>query len=75
MWIAHVFSCINVCLVLRKLFEHEADRGVFKQLLSDRASSVNAVETTLFYDSSYLYQICTKYSKTSKIRTSNFSKY
>ena len=44
-----------------------ADSGVLK---CDRA-----VKTTLFYDSSYLYQICTKYSKTSKILTSNFSKY
>ena len=24
--ITHVFSCINICLVPRKLFEHEANR-------------------------------------------------
>ena len=25
-WITHVFSCINICWVPRKLFEHEAVR-------------------------------------------------
>ena len=41
--VAHVFSCITICQVLKKLFEHEA--AVFKLLPRDSAN-VNALKQT-----------------------------
>ena len=39
------FSCINICRVLRKLFEHKAARLSFKHLWRDLAT-VNAMKQT-----------------------------
>ena len=44
-WITHAFSCINICQVLRKLFEHEADRPSVQTSPEDLAS-VNAMRQT-----------------------------
>ena len=43
--ITHVFSCINICWVLRMLFEHEADRTSVQHHPRDPAS-VNAMKQT-----------------------------
>ena len=43
--ITHVFSCINICLVPRMLFQHKADRPIVKHHLRDPAS-VNAMKQT-----------------------------
>ena len=43
--IIHVFSCINICRVPRKLFEHEADRPSVQHHPRDPAS-VNAMKQT-----------------------------
>ena len=41
--ITHVFSCINICWVLRKLFEHEAVRPSVQHRLRD-LTSVNSMK-------------------------------
>ena len=43
--IIHAFSCINICRIPRKLFEHEAAGWVFKHLSRDPAN-VNALKQT-----------------------------
>ena len=43
--ITHVFSCINICRVLRMLFEHEADRPTVQHHPRD-PTSVNALKQT-----------------------------
>ena len=42
--ITHVFSCISICRVLRKPFEHKADRLSVQNLMDP--ASVNAMKQT-----------------------------
>ena len=62
--ITHVFSCINICLVPRMLFEHKADRPRVQHHPRDLAS-VNAMKQTcviviLAYFTLITAQFCTE---------------
>ena len=43
--ITHVFSCINICRVMRMLFEHKAERWIVQHQPRDLAS-VNGMKQT-----------------------------